>query len=126
VQLERELERHTRLGIGLAAPQIGIPKRIAIVKVSDDLKVTLVNCKIAAAFDSFIFDAEGCLSFPDRHERTQRYREIYVTDNAVEPHSFVATDLFAVAAQHELNHLDGVLLPDLAIVRKGRKKKRRG
>ena len=127
-QLLYELEESGRRGcpgIGLAAPQIGIPKRMAIVKVTDDLEVTLVNCKIGAAFDLFIFDSEGCLSFPERYERTKRYREIYVIDNAVAPYNFIATDLFAVAVAHELDHLNGRLLPDLVVTKKSEKKKRR-
>ncbi len=44
-----------------------------------------------------------------------RYREVYVVDNLVEPYSFIATGLLAVVIQHELDHLNGILLPDVAI-----------
>lgn len=106
-----------RPGIGLAATQIGIGKRMAIVRItgSNGTKhnVDLVNCKIKEKFNEAFFDGEGCLSFPGMAVRTRRYKEIYVVDNAVEPHSFVATGLFAVCVQHELDHLLGILLPDV-------------
>lgn len=117
-QLQRELDRSAllgRIGIGLAAPQIGIKKRMAIVRVGKGANVDLVNCNIVAGYDKDIFENEGCLSFPERFEKTWRYQEIYVKNNLVEPHSFICTGLMAVVCQHELDHLSGILLPDLAI-----------
>jgi peptide deformylase len=121
-QLERELKlsaERGQEGIGLAAPQINIQKRVAIVRIptnnSGILSVNLVNCKIATGYDQAIFEQEGCLSFPGKSEKTLRYQEIHVVNNLVAPHSFIATGLMAVAIQHELNHLDNILLPDLAI-----------
>lgn len=121
-KLEGELKHSAEVGkpgIGLAAPQIGIHKNIAIVRVGGNadykLNVNLVNCKIAKAYDRAMFESEGCLSYPGRIERTWRYQEIYVVDNLVEPYSFVGTGLFAVAIQHELDHTNGILLPDFAI-----------
>lgn len=116
-QLERELRYSGELGrpgIGLACPQIGLHTNICIVRVKGH-SINLVNAKIAAGYDKTIFDAEGCLSFPDRYEKTMRYGEIYVINNLVEPHSFVCTGLLAVVVQHELDHLQGVLLPDVAL-----------
>lgn len=116
-QLERELENSARfgqIGIGLAAPQIGIAKNMAIIR-TPKYKVDLVNCKIIRRFDKAIFENEGCLSFPGRFERTWRFQEIVIGSNAVEPFNFIATGLFAVVCQHELDHLSGVLLPDLVI-----------
>ena len=117
-QLERELSHSTRMGrpgIGLAAPQCAIGKTVAIVRIDDKYKVDLVNCKIEKSYDKMMFRDEGCLSFPDRIENTMRYQEIYVVNNLVWPHSFIATGLMAVVIQHELDHLNGILLPDLAI-----------
>lgn len=113
--LEKELANSAangRPGIGLAAPQIGIAKNIAIVRIGDRHSVNLVNCRIEKSFDEFLFEGEGCLSFPDLREDTKRFNEIHVVDNLVYPHSFIATGLFAVCCQHELDHLNGVLLPD--------------
>lgn len=108
-----------RPGIGLSAPQIGIYLNMAIVRLPNPngkmFSVDLVNCKIAKGYDQTIFNGEGCLSFPGRSEKTMRYQEIYVVDNLVEPFSFIATGLFAVCIQHELDHTKGVLLPDVAI-----------
>ncbi len=113
-QLERELKRSSS-GIGLAAPQIGIAKNIAIVRINDKYSINLINCKIKQGFDPEIFEDEGCLSFPGMYVKTLRYNEIYVVENLAEPRQFIATGLPAVVIQHELNHLDGILLPDLAI-----------
>lgn len=112
--LEKELENSERLGIpgiGLAAPQIGIAKNIAIVRFRDN-NINLVNCKLEKGYDSAIFKEEGCLSFPGRVEDTIRFQEVYITENLVYPHSFVATGLSAVVCQHELDHLNGTLFVD--------------
>jgi peptide deformylase len=117
-QLERELEysgRMGRWGVGLAAPQIGIAKNIAIVRLNETLKVDLVNSHISNQYDPYIFKEEGCLSYPGRIENTNRFQEIVVSDNLIHPNSFIATGLFAVVIQHELDHLNGILLPDIAI-----------
>jgi peptide deformylase len=119
-QLEKELKYSAdvgRPGIGLAAPQIGIAKNIAIVRTGK-YKIDLVNCIINKGFDQAVFEQEGCLSFPGRIEKTNRYQEIHVINNVVEPYSFIATGLLAVVCQHELNHLEGILLPDVAIKQK--------
>lgn len=115
--LERELEHSAYLGkpgIGLAAPQIGILKKIAIVRINSELCVNLVNTQIEKAYDLQMFQDEGCLSFPGRIENTMRYQEICITNN-VFPKKFIATGLLSVCIQHELDHLNGVLLPDRAL-----------
>lgn len=102
--LEEELLKSAQRGfpgIGLAAPQIGIPKRMAIIRVSPNHSVDLVNCKIKEGADLAPFNGEGCLSFPNKYMKTMRYGEIYVTENAVAPYEFIATRLTAVAIQHE-------------------------
>jgi len=117
-QLERELEYSGRIGkpgIGLASPQISIHKKIAVIRIDENHSVNLVNCKIQNKYDEFKFAGEGCLSFPNMTVDTMRYNEIQVVDNLVYPHSFIATGIMAVAIQHELNHLEGKLLPDLAL-----------
>lgn len=117
-QLEKELDHSGRMGrpgIGLAAPQIGIHKNIAIIRIDDNHTVNLVNCKIQNRYDEFKFVGEGCLSFPDLLGNTLRYNEIHIIDNLVYPHAFIATGIMAVAIQHELNHLEGKLLPDFVL-----------
>lgn len=118
-QLELELKNSARLGrpgIGLAAPQIGIAKNIAIVRLGNNQpNFNLINCKILKGYDQAIFRDEGCLSFPGRVENTNRYQEIVITNNLTYPNDFIATGLVAVVCQHELDHLNGVLLPDIAL-----------
>lgn len=117
--LERELAYANRLGkggIGLAAPQIGIARHIAIVRLGNGLDFNLVNAKIEAGYDPTTFTEEGCLSFPGRVEDTTRFQEIVVS-NGVEPDKFVATGLVAVVCQHELDHLNSVLFMDRKIVK---------
>lgn len=107
-----------RPGIGLAAPQIGIAKRACIIRITSSIgsgySLNLINPKIVESFDKQIFKNEGCLSFPGEYADTMRYNEI-VVENDVEPKKFVATGLLAVCIQHEIDHLNGVLLPDVRI-----------
>lgn len=115
--LEAELNYANRLGkggIGLAAPQIGIAKNIAIVRLDKvhGLNIDLINCKIESGYDSALFTQEGCLSFPGRVEDTSRFQEVYITNNLVYPYSFVATGLLAVVCQHEIDHLNSTLFMD--------------
>ncbi len=116
--LRRSCERG-KPGIGLACPQIGIAKNMVIVRVTGSngrqYNVDLVNARIEKGFDKIYFRKEGCLSFPGKFVRTKRYKEILVVNNDVEPRSFIATGLFGVCIQHELDHLDGILLPDLDV-----------
>lgn len=117
--LENELKRSARLGspgIGLAAPQIGIAKDIAIIRIEshDKYNLNLVNSKIIKGFDAKIFRGEGCLSFPGRVEDTLRYQEVYI-NSMINPEGFIATGLLAVACQHEIDHLTGSLFMDKAV-----------
>lgn len=116
--LERELENSARLGnpgIGLSAIQIGILKKIAIVRISPELSVNLINAKIEKGYDEIMFQNEGCLSFPNRLETTKRFQEVHIVNNLESPKSFVATGLFSICCQHELEHGDGILFIDKAI-----------
>jgi len=114
--LELELYNSNKLGdnsIGLAASQIGIAKNIAIIRTNNsEFNINLVNCKIKRSYDPTIFKDEGCLSFPGRVEDTIRFQEVYVVDNFVEPHNFIATGLLAAACQHEIDHFNGKIFYD--------------
>jgi peptide deformylase len=117
-QLVKELNHSLEIGrpgIGLSAPQIGIHKNVAIIRLpegSNHFSIDLVNCKIQNGYNLGTVVGEGCLSFPDLTVNTERYQNIFVIDNAVEPHAFIATGILSVAIQHELDHLKGKLLPD--------------
>ena len=117
-KLEEALEwsaKQGRPGVGLACPQIGIGKSMAIIRIDNSIKIDLVNARITKRYHEFEFDGEGCLSFPDLYEKTLRYREVVVEDNLVFPNKFIATEFVAVVAQHELDHLNGIILPDISL-----------
>jgi len=112
--LENELSYANRLGksgIGLAAPQIGIAKDIAIIRLPK-FNFNLINAKLNKGFDPSLFQDEGCLSFPGRVENTIRFQEVYITNHESEPHSFIANGFLAVVCQHELDHLNSTLFMD--------------
>ena len=116
VRLLHEL-RESENGIGLAANQIGIQKRVCVVNVKEPL--VLINPKIVKkSKEQFVF-AEGCLSFPDSKLRTIRHQDIIVeADNHKGKLSFSANskdinDAFeCVCVQHEIDHLDGITMFD--------------
>ena len=109
--------RESKNGIGLAANQIGINKRVCVVNVKEPL--VLINPKIVEkSKEQFVF-AEGCLSFPDSKLRTIRHQDIIVeADNHKGKLSFSANskdinDAFeCVCVQHEIDHLDGITMFD--------------
>ncbi len=117
-QLEHELNQSALRGmpgIGLAAPQIGIPKKMAIIRLKTPnyfYNVDLINCKIEQGWEPAVFKGEGCLSFPNKTTDNIRFQEIKVVNNLTSPHGFIATGLLAVAIQHELEHLEGVTFLD--------------
>lgn len=119
--LERELahiNKFQKIGIGLAAPQIGIAKDISIVRLGGEYDINLVNAKISKKYDPIIFREEGCLSFPGRVENTNRFQEIVVIDNLWHIKSFVASGFVAVACQHEIDHTNSHLFIDHMIKEK--------
>jgi len=116
VRLLHEL-RQSENGIGLAANQIGINKRVCVINVKEP--IVLINPKIVEkSKEQFIFP-EGCLSFPDSKIKTQRHQDIVVeADNHEGQLSFSANskninDAFeCVCVQHEIDHLDGITMFD--------------
>ena len=122
--LESELEHSAKIGregIGLAATQIGIAKKIAIVRMPGT-SINLVNCNIEKAYDLGMFRDEGCLSFPGKIANTNRYQEIVIADNLVYPHNFIVTGLIAVCCQHEIDHYNEKIFTDYAIKEAVKKK----
>lgn len=98
--------------IGLAAPQIGIAKRVAIVKVEGDPAIIMVNPTIISSSGAEIKD-EGCLSIPGVRLPIRRATTISLKQGGVEGLR-VFTGLTARAIQHEVDHLDGILMTDRA------------
>jgi peptide deformylase len=105
-------------GVGLAAPQIGIHKRIIVVDTSDPKgdrqPLRMSNPEIIAASEDIVLREEGCLSFPDQYEEVERPATVRVRylDHENEICEFDAEGIQAVCVQHEIDHLDGVLLVD--------------
>jgi len=105
-------------GIGLAANQIGIQKRVCVINVKEE-PVVLINPKIVdKSKETFIFP-EGCLSFPNKHVRTKRNVEITVEADNHESKLMFSADskdlkdaLECACIQHEIDHLDGITMFD--------------
>jgi peptide deformylase len=99
-------------GVGLAAPQVGVQKRIFVYDLGDDLGPrTLVNPEIVESRGEFTFD-EGCLSVPGLSWEIVRPDEIHLVgrDLGGNEVSIEASGYEGRVFQHELDHLDGVLL----------------
>jgi peptide deformylase len=100
-------------GYGLAAPQVGILKRLIAIDLEDQLFV-LVNPEIAAAGPDKVLGVEGCLSLPG--VEAEVLRPARVTVRACTPQGEAVTmesaDLLARVLQHEIDHLNGVLFFD--------------
>ena len=104
-------------GIGLAAPQIAISRRIAVVDLSFNKdvkdKIALINPVVIEA-DGKQVEEEGCLSLPDIREKVQRAAKVKVRAQNVKGEWFEVEgeELLARALLHEIDHLDGVLFID--------------
>jgi peptide deformylase len=106
---------HDALGIGLAAPQVGISHRLLVYRVEPDSPtVALVNPEIEWSSKDEEISEEGCLSLP--HVMVDVERPIAVLVRARDEHGdelvVEATGLEARVIQHEIDHLDGVLILD--------------
>jgi len=112
-KLEEELFNSEFPGVGLAAPQIGINKRVCIIRAGKE-SINLVNPVIVDKDDLRLFRNEGCLSFPDELIMTKRYNEIFVKD-LLNPSGIVCTGLTAVIVQHEIAHTNGETMHDYQI-----------
>lgn len=99
-------------GVGLAAPQVGILKRIAVVDVTEDGSnpIVLVNPEIVAT-EGEQTGSEGCLSVPDKVGRVTRPNKVKVKafNEDMEPFEIEGEELLARALVHEIEHLDGHL-----------------
>ncbi len=104
-------------GIGIAAPQIGILKRLTVIDVSfkknPEDKIVLINPEIIEREGKQV-EEEGCLSLPEIREKVQRASWVKVRAQDVDGNFFEieGDELLARAFQHEIDHLDGVLFID--------------
>jgi len=105
-------------GIGLAAIQIGIPKRIIIMDISREKEnknpLHFVNPEIVWKADEDIIYEEGCLSVPNQFAEINRPKECHVKylDYFGQPQLLKAEGLLATCIQHEIDHLEGILFID--------------
>ena len=103
-------------GCGLAAPQVGILRRIAVVEVEEGNVIELINPKIIA-YAGEQQEQEGCLSIPGRWGITKRPKHVTVRafNRHGEEFEVSGSDLLARALCHEIDHLDGKLFIDCMI-----------
>jgi peptide deformylase len=119
-ELRREVEEmgrlmHDALGIGLAATQLGRLRRLLVYRVEPDSPVNaLVNPELEWSGDEKEVAEEGCLSLPTVHVDVERpvYVRVRARDERGAPVTVEASGLEARVIQHEMDHLDGVLILD--------------
>ncbi len=101
-------------GVGLAAPQVGVSKRVVVIDVGEGL-YELINPEIVKR-EGKVLGSEGCLSVPDYEGEVERfeYVECEFTDKTGQRMLLSASGLLAICIQHELDHLDGILFIDKA------------
>jgi peptide deformylase len=101
-------------GIGLAAPQIGVSKRLTVIDLSFQKrpqdKIVLINPEVVEINGKQV-EEEGCLGLPEIRDRVVRAAEVKVRaqDADGKPIEVEGTELLARAIQHEIDHLDGIL-----------------
>ncbi|RCW51411.1 MULTISPECIES: peptide deformylase [unclassified Halanaerobium] len=102
-------------GVGLAAPQVGILQRIAVVDIGENL-IELINPEIISESGKSIME-EGCLSVPDETGEVIRSEKIKVKalNREGEEITFEAENFEARAIQHEIDHLEGILFIDKTV-----------
>ncbi len=104
-------------GVGLAAPQVGVSSRLAVVDISSKEQnaplIVLINPIISRKEGAVEFE-EGCLSLPEYTATIERAEIVVVNavDRKGKPFEIEAGGLLAIALQHEIDHLDGILLID--------------
>lgn len=100
-------------GVGLAAPQVGVPLRVAVIGIPDEETIVLINPEIVKRSGECTV-AEGCLSIPGY--RGEIKRSVSVTVKGRDRHwkevRLKATELLAQVLEHEIDHLNGVLYID--------------
>ena len=109
---------YASFGVGLAAPQIGVLKRIVVIDIAFEGQkpepMFLINPEIIETSEETVICEEGCLSVPEQRADVERFDSVkvkYLDYNGKECELF-ADDFLAIAMQHELDHLDGVLYID--------------
>lgn len=102
-------------GVGLAAPQVGLLKRVVVIDIGEGI-VELINPEIIHTEGAAIHP-EGCLSVPGRRGTVERPTKTIVRaqDRNGKPFEIEGTDLMSIALCHEIDHLDGIVYVDKMI-----------
>lgn len=107
-------------GVGIAGPQVGIPRRIIVVcrmDKPDEPYEVYPNVRIDSLYGNVIHGPEGCLSIPPYRGIVPRYDSVIITytdENTLLPVRDTISGYTAIIFQHECDHLDGILFPDRA------------
>ncbi len=104
-------------GIGLAAPQVGVTKRLLVADIAKDEEREsrrLINPEILSASEELFEYEEGCLSLPEHYADVTRPKHVRIgySDEKGGAQELEAEGLLAVCLQHEMDHLDGILFVD--------------
>ena len=101
-------------GVGLAAPQVGVLRRVVVIDVGDGL-IELINPKIIARSRETETTEEGCLSLPGASGLVERPKSVTVAaqNRQGKPIQLAGQDLLARAFCHEIDHLDGIMYTQL-------------
>lgn len=102
-------------GVGLAAPQVGVLRRVAVIDVGEGL-IELINPVIVFEGGEQL-EEEGCLSIPNIRGQVKRPAKVIVRamDRKGETFEMAGKELLAIAFSHEIDHLNGILFTDKAI-----------
>ena len=106
---------YAKEGVGIAAPQVGVPIRVAVIDVDKKKRYELINPVIVEREGSVV-DQEGCLSFPGMFGDVERAEKVKVeyTNRYGKKRVVDAEGLLARCLQHEIDHLDGKLFIEIA------------
>jgi peptide deformylase len=100
-------------GVGLAAPQIGLSRRIIVIELNGQ-SYCMVNPKISPVSSDWDTMEEGCLSLPGKAVDVKRHKHVQIQgqDTDGKPKTLLAEGLLARVFQHEIDHLNGVMICD--------------
>lgn len=125
-KLEATLKKYPN-GYGLSAIQIGIPKRVAVIRYGKHGQefIHLINPQIIERGNEFSFYGEGCLSFPNIFMETKRLQDFTIINNVIDGDKFREEQVYfyypedksdfqfeSIAVEHEIDHMDGRTLID--------------
>lgn len=103
-------------GVGLAATQVNIHKRIVVMDISENKEqaYVLINPEIISKSEETFINEEGCLSVPTCYAKVERATEVTVKalDRDGKEFELTGKELLGICIQHELDHLDGILFVD--------------